>query len=169
MKQHLSQLPTSNNQSEKNKIYIQIISNNSNSNYLFDNGPQELSSTNKIIALNFLNNLKAEGETPINPWSDICRVLESEYVGQLVILSSWKPTTVSASVQQSCAGSVEGKFADIVSEYNQFTRSKSGTGALLIDSISLYNNYCESSKNIFGNQWLGSISKGAESYCVHIK
>ena len=169
LKQHVNQLPSSNNLSEENKMYVQIIANNGTSTYLFENGPEQLSSTNKIIALNFLNNLSAEGDTPINPWADICRVLESEYVGQLVILSAWKPTTVSASIKQSCAGSVEGEFADIVSDHNQFIRSKSGTGALLIDSISLFNNYCESSKNYFRNEWLGSISNGAESYCVHIK
>ena len=169
LKQHINQLPSSNNLSDGNKMYVQIISNNSSSNYLFENGPQELSSTNKVNALNFLNNLRAEGETAIDPWDDICRILESEYVGQLIILSAWKPNIVSASPGQPCAGSSEGDFADIVSEYNQFTRSKSATGALLIDSISLYNNYCEDSKNIFNNQWLGSLSKGAESYCVHIK
>ena len=169
LKQHINQLPSSNNLSDGNKMYVQIISNNGSSNYLFENGPQELSSTNKVNALNFLNNLKAEGETAIDPWDDICRILESEYVGQLIILSAWKPNIVSASPGQPCAGSSEGNFADIVSEYNQFTRSKSATGALLIDSISLYNNYCEDSKNIFNDQWLGSLSKGAESYCVHIK
>lgn len=169
LKQHINQLPSSNSMSEENKMYVQIIANNSSSNYLFENGPKELTSSNKIIALNYLNNLTAEGETPLNPWADICRVLESEYVGQLIILSAWRPTTVSASFQQSCAGAIEGEFADIVNEYNQFTRSKSATGALLIDSISLYHNYCESKKNIFGNQWLGSLSKGAESFCIHIK
>ena len=169
LKQHINQLPSSNNLSEQNKMYVQIIANNSSSNYLFENGPQELSSSNKILALNYLDNLRAEGETAIDPWGDICRILESEFVGQLIILSAWKPTTVNASIQQSCAGSEEGEFADIVNEYNQFTRSKSGTGALLIDSISLFNNFCESSKNIFREQWLGSISEGAESYCVNIK
>jgi len=169
LKQHINQLPSSNNLSDGNKMYVQIISNNSSSNYLFENGPEELSSTNKVNALNFLNNLRAEGETAIDPWDDICRILESEYVGQLIILSAWKPNIVSASPGQPCAGSSEGDFADIVSEYNQFTRSKSATGALLIDSISLYNNYCEDSKNNFKNEWLGSLSKGAESYCVHIK
>ena len=124
LKQHINQLPASNNLSEQNKMYIQIIANNSSSNYLFENGPQELSSSNKILALNYLNNLRAEGETAIDPWGDICRILESEYVGQLIILSAWKPTTVNASIQQSCAGLVEGEFADIVNEYNQFTRSK---------------------------------------------
>ena len=63
----------------------------------------------------------------------------------------------------------EGEFSEIINEYNQFTRSKSGTGSLAIDSISLFNNYCEKSKNTFNNNWLGTISKGAESNCIHIK
>ena len=57
----------------------------------------------------------------------------------------------------------------IIDDYNQLTRSKSAIGALVIDSISLYNNFCESSKNVFTNDWLGSLSKGPESFCVHIK
>ncbi len=169
LKQHINQLPSSSGLPVNNKMYIQIIANNGFSNYLFENGPQELTNENKIRTINFLNNLKAEGDSSIDPWDDICRILETEYVGQLIILSAWKPLTVSASLQQPCVDYSEGNFADIVSEYNQFVRSKSATGALFIDSISLYNNYCESSKNYFGNEWLGSIAKGAESECVHIK
>ena len=169
LKQHINQLPSSNGLAEENKMYIQIIANNSNSNYLFEDGPQELTTVNKITALNYLNNLTAEIEESINPWNDICNALDSEYIGQLIIVSAWKPSTISASSQQPCVGSVEGGFADIISEYNQFVRSKSATGALLIDSISLFNNFCESSKNYYGNNWFGALSEGAESYCVHIK
>ncbi len=169
LKQHVNQLPSSNSLQDDNKMYIQIIANNSFSNYLFEEGPQELTIENKIRTLNYLNNLNALGETPIDPWDDICRILENEYVGQLIILSAWKPNTIYASLQKPCVGFSDGEFAEIVSEYNQFVRSKSAIGALLIDSISLYNNYCESSKNYFGNNWLGSIAKGAESECVHIK
>ena len=169
LKQHINQLPSSNGLADENKMYIQIIANNSSSNYLFEDGPQELTTANKIAALNYLNNLTAEVEASINPWNDICNALESEYIGQLIMLSAWWPSTTSASTQQPCVGSIEGEFANIISEYNQFTRSKSATGALLIDSISLFNNYCESSKNYFGNNWFGALSEGAESYCVHIK
>ena len=169
LKQHINQLPSSNGLADEDKMYIQIIANNSNSIYLFNDGPQELTTANKVTTLNYLNNLSAQGEESINPWDDICSALESEYIGQLIILSAWRPSTISASAQQPCAGSVEGEFADIVSEYNQFTRSKSASGALLIDTISLFNNYCESSKNYFGDNWFGAISEGAESYCVHIK
>jgi len=95
--------------------------------------------------------------------------LESEDVGQLIISTAWKPDIVSASSSQTCVDKNEGYFSDIVEEYNQLTRSKSAIGALVIDTISLFHNYCESSKNAFNNNWLGSISKGPESYCVHIK
>ena len=169
LKQHINQLPSSNGLADENKMYIQIIANNSSSSYLFENGPQELTTFNKITALNFLNNLSAEVEESINPWNDICRALESEYIGQLIILSAWRPSTTFASSQQPCVGLVEGEFADIIGDYNQFKRSKSAAGALLIDSISLFNNYCESSKNYFENNWLGALSEGAESFCIHIK
>ena len=169
LKQHINKLPSDNSISEENKIYMQIISNNSSSNYLFEDGPQKLNTENKIAALSFLNNLTAEVEAAINPWDDICRTLESEYIGQLIILSASRPSTITASSAQPCVGLEEGTFEEIVNEYNQLTRSKSATGALVIDSISLYHNFCESSKNVFENDWLGSISKGAESYCIHIK
>ena len=150
-------------------MYIQIIANNGFSNYLFENGPQELTSENKIAAINFLNNLEAEREASINPWGDICSALESEYIGQLIISSAWKPSTIEASNRQPCAGESEGRFSNIINEYNQFTRSKSATGSLVIDSISLFHNYCEKSKNVYENEWLGLISQGAESNCAHIK
>ncbi len=165
LKQHINSLPTSSSQ----KMYIQIIANNGLSNYLFDNGPQELTNENKIATLSFLDNLNADAMTEINPWSDICQTLESEYTGQLIILSAWKPSSINLSNRQRCAGLDKGNFSEIINEYNQFTRSKTAIGALIIDSISLYNNFCERSKNEFDNEWLGSISGGAESECILIK
>ena len=169
LKQHINKLPSSNNDAEEDKIYMQIVSNNGSSNYLFEDGPQALTSENKIAALSFLNNLTAEVESDIDPWDDICRALESEYIGQMIVISAWKPAIIKASNNQPCLGIESGDFEEIISEYNQFTRSKSAVGALVIDSISLYHNFCETSKNEFTNNWLGSLSKGAESYCIHIK
>ena len=169
LRQHINKLPSSNGLSEDERMYIQIIANNGGSTYLFEDGPQQLTPANKIEALNFLTNLDVEVQSAIDPWEDICRALESEYVGQLIILSAWKPSTVSASISQPCVGLSEGYFAEIINEYNQFTRSKSATGSLVIDSISLFHNYCEKSKNVYENEWLGLISQGAESNCAHIK
>ena len=169
LKQHINKLPSSNNIAEEDKIYMQIISNNGSSNYLFEDGPQVLSTENRIFALNYLNNLTAEVESEIDPWDDICKFLESEYIGQIIILSAWKPSTIKASTNQPCVGLERGNFEEIIYEYNQLTRSKSAVGSLMIDSISLYHNFCETSKNEFKNNWLGLLSKGAESYCVHIK
>jgi len=169
LKQHINKLPSSNLSLDKNKIFIQIIANDSQSNYLFENGPSELTSENKIKALEYLNKLEPTLNAAIDPWEDICRILESEFVGQLVILSSWKPDKNNASINNQCAGKTKGKFSEIIQEYNQFTRSESATGALVIDSISIYNNFCEKTKNAFNNNWLGKISKGPGSFCIHIK
>ena len=87
----------------------------------------------------------------------------------MIVLSAWKPSTLNASTNQPCVGLNNGEFDEIVYEYNQLTRSKSETGALVIDTISLYHNFCETSKNEFRNNWLGLLSKGAESNCIHIK
>jgi len=170
LKQHISRLPSANTLEDENKkMYIQIIANNGSSVYLFEDGPQELTLENKVFALNFLNRLNAENQESINPWMDICNSLESEYVGQMVILSSWRPNFTTASNNFPCVEKKEGQYTEIIKEYNQITRSKSATGALVIDSVSLFHNFCESSKNKFKNQWLGDISKNAESICVHIK
>ena len=169
LKQHINKLPSSNNIAEADKIYMQIIANNGSSNYLFEDGPQILTTENKIAALSYLNNLTAEVQSEIDPWDDICKALESEYIGQMIVLSAWKPSTTTASANQPCVGINTGNFEEIVYEYNQFTRSKSAVGSLVIDSISLYNNFCETSKNESKNNWLGLLSKGAESNCVHIK
>ena len=169
LKQHINKLPSSNNIAEADKIYMQIIANNGSSNYLFEDGPQILTTENKIAALSYLNNLTAEVQSEIDPWDDICKALESEYIGQMIVLSAWKPSTITASDNQPCVGINTGNFEEIVYEYNQFTRSKSAVGSLVIDSISLYHNFCETSKNDSKNNWLGLLSKGAESNCIHIK
>ena len=169
LKQHINKLPNSEVLSEDNKVYIQVIANNGASTYLFEDGPQELTSRNKNAALDYINNLEPEVDQSINPWDDICRILESEYVGQVIILSAWKPENEIIKGSNTCAGYQKGKFSEIISEYNQFTRSKTATGALIIDTIALFNNFCERSKNSYDNSWLGSIAEGAESTCIHIK
>ena len=73
---------------------MQIIANNGSSNYLFEDGPQILTTENKIAALSYLNNLTAEVQSEIDPWDDICKALESEYIGQMIVLSAWKPSTI---------------------------------------------------------------------------
>ena len=99
LKQHINKLPSPNKTAEGNQIYMQIISNNGSSTYLFEDGPQALTTENKIAALSFLNNLTAEVQSEINPWDDICKALESEYIGQMIVLSAWKPTTITASTK----------------------------------------------------------------------
>ena len=169
LKQHINKLPITNGNSAEEKMYIQIISNNNSSEYLFENGPQELTTLNRISALGFLDNLTAEVQSSIDPWEDICKSLESEYIGQIIILSPWKPLKISASASQPCVGQEQGNFAEIISNYNQETRSKSSTGSLSIDTISLFHNYCSKPKNFFSEDWLGTLSRGAESNCIHIK
>ena len=53
-----------------------------------------LTTENKIAALSYLNNLTAEVQSEIDPWDDICKALESEYIGQMIVLSAWKPSTI---------------------------------------------------------------------------
>ena len=171
LKQHINNLTTSNRVSEGEKIYLQIIAFNDSSNKLFPDGPKELTVDNKNLAKSWLNDLSTEvemmgapSEIIIEPWDEICSALESDYVGQIIILSSSTPSSITGT----CAGQ-SGNYAEIINDYNRITRSKSPLGSLIIDSISLFHNFCESTKNHAGNNWLGLISSGEESVCTHIK
>ena len=163
LKQKIYKLPTSDSVSGNKKVYLQIIAFNNSSEYLFKDGPEELTIDNKVKALSYLDNLSSEVEST-NPWDDICTELESDTVGQIILLSASIPNTEEGK----CAGR-EGNYADIITDYNRITRSKTPAGSLIIDSISLFHNFCEASKNYANNKWLGLISSGDESMCTHIK
>ena len=163
LKQKIYKLPTSDSVTGNKKVYLQIIAFNNSSEYLFEDGPKELTIDNKVKALNYLDNLSSEF-LGIDPWDDICTALESDTVGQIILLSA----SIPRIQEGNCAGR-EGNFADIISDYNRITRSKTPAGALIIDSISLFHNFCEASKNYDNNKWLGLISSGDESMCTHIK
>tara|TARA_E500000331_G_scaffold227897_1_gene218114 strand:+ start:479 stop:1954 length:1476 start_codon:yes stop_codon:yes gene_type:complete len=163
LKQHIYKLPTSNLVADGKKVFLQIIAFNDSSNLLFDDGPRELTIENKITALSFLDNLSAE-VTSIEPWNELCSALESDSVGQIIILSA----SIPSKEEGYCAGT-NGNYAEIINNYNRITRSKSPLGSLIIDSISLFHNFCEKKKNYYENNWLGLISSGEESVCTHIK
>ena len=163
LKQQINRMPISNMASDNNKVYLQIIAFNNSSEYLFEDGPRELTNDNKIRALSYLDRLAAAGES-IEPWNDICEALESDNVGQIILLSS----SIPSKVDGYCVGK-QGNYAEIIDDYNRITRSKTVTGSLIIDSISLFHNFCESAKNYDNNNWLGLMSSGAESVCTHIK
>ena len=163
LKQHIYKLSTSNIGSGGEKVYLQIIAFNDSSDLLFPDGPRELTSDNKNKALEYLNKLSAEGET-IEPWDEICSALESDSTGQIILLSA----SIPSKIEGNCAGST-GNYAEIINDYNRITRSKSPLGSLIIDSISLFHNFCEPTKNYDKNNWLGLISSGEESVCTHIK
>ncbi len=162
LKQHIYKLPTSNSDSNNQKIYLQIIAFNDSFNLLFNDGPRELTIENKIAALSFLDSLSAQVET-VEPWDEICSALESDSVEQIILLSASIPTRAEGD----CAG-ITGNYTEIINNYNRNIRSKSPLGTLIIDTISLFHNFCETTKNYDENNWLGLLSSGEESVCTHI-
>tara|TARA_B100000700_G_scaffold121079_1_gene135949 strand:+ start:671 stop:2149 length:1479 start_codon:yes stop_codon:yes gene_type:complete len=164
LKQHLYKLPTSDLVPEGDEIYIQIIAFNDTSNLIFPDGPRELTINNRNFARAELDKLSAEGER-IEPWDEICSALESDYVGQIIILSASTPSRIEGN----CVDGTQGNYAEVISDYNRINRSKSPLGSLIIDSISLFHNFCEPTKNYDGSNWLGLLSSGEESVCSHIK
>ncbi len=161
LKQHINRLLPS------NEFQLQIIAFDISAEYLFSDGPQVLTDDNKIRAISFLDQLSADVQG-IEPWNELCKALESDSVGQVILLSASTPSTTEGSCVVD-GTIIEGNYAEIIDEYNRVTRSKTMIGALIIDSISLFHNFCESSKNYANNNWLGLISGGAESVCTHIK
>ncbi len=166
LKQNINRLEISDN------VYIQIVAFDNEPQYLFEDGPRKLTIANKNEAIGFLNRLSAEeediAEDEIEPWPLLCEALESDSVEQIILLSASIPSTTEGP----CVG-MEGNYAEIIDNYNRITRSKSGIGSLIINSISLFHNFCETSKNYrkyeVNSDWLGLISSGAESACTHIK
>ena len=71
-----------------------------------------LTSENKILS--YLNNLTAEVQSELDPWEDICFSLESEYIGQMIVLSAWKPSTINSLSRWNKF------FEEIVDNYNHF-------------------------------------------------
>ena len=61
------------------------------------------------------------------------------------------------------------QWANIVEEYNRDVRSFKTAGPLITDTVSYFHNFCDSNKNYLNNNWMGILSKGAESQCTHIK
>ena len=168
LKAHIDKLPTSDTDSVGEKVYIQVIALNNSSKYLFDEprGPRELTLDNKVRAKDFisLELLAAKENNEIDPWEDICSALELDSVEQIILLSGSIPSTIEGN----CVGE-SGNYAEIINDYNRIKRSKTVAGALIIDSISLFHNFCEESKNYNENNWLGMISSGEESVCTYIK
>ena len=147
---------------EGKKVFLQIIAFNDSSNLLFDDGPRELTIENKIAALSFLDSLSAQVET-VEPWDEICSALESDSVEQIILLSASIPTITEGD----CAG-ITGNYTEIINNYNRNIRSESPLGTLIIDTISFFHNFCETTKNYDENNWLGLLSSGEESVCTHI-
>ena len=119
-----------------------------------------------MAAFKFLDNLKTEGIS--NPWEGLCSSLINESTEQVILVSSNLPT----NLEGNCAGkpaSSPNDYAEIIEEYNRDSRSLNDQGSLIIDTVSYFHNFCASNKNYFNNNWMGKISMGDESRCIHIK
>ena len=173
LKDHLGQLPIS----ESEPIYFQIWAYDSSTSGKYPAGPLmesnliKLSNTSRLAAFEFLDNLEDRGLIMSNPWEALCTVLRDDTTEQMIIASSTIPFDISQGTSM-CWGksywSVE-EFASIVEEYNRDIRSIKTSGPLITDTVSYFHNFCDSNKNYLNNNWMGILSKGAESQCTHIK
>ncbi len=162
LKDHLNRLPIK----EGNEVYFQIIAYNDSLKKYPKLAPKKLSNITKLGAFEFLDNLEAKGSS--NPWEGICSTLQDEKTEQIILISSGVPSIVNGLCAGKNASSYD-DYAGIIEEYNRDNRSLNNQGSLIIDSISYFHNFCESNKNYLNNNWMGKISRGEESECVHIK
>ncbi len=161
LRQQIKKLPTIDQVKRGDEIWLQVIAFDDKSYFLFPNGPQKLTRTNKNMALRWISNLEPKGNT--NPWEGLCNSLQSTNVGQIMIVTNGIPQRFRGS----CLG-VFGNYSDIILDYNATIRSKSTEGSAIIDSISLYHNFCSNEKNQWGLNWLGKLSSSEESKCHHV-
>jgi hypothetical protein len=162
LKDHLNRLPTS----ESDQVYFQIIAFNNTTQKYPDSSPIKLSNSTRLAAFEFLDNLKTEGFS--KPWDGLCSVLLNESTEQVILVSS----SVPSNSEGTCAGrpaSSSNDYAEIIEEYNRDSRSLNNQGSLIIDTVSYFHNFCDSNKNYLNNNWMGRISMGDESQCIHIK
>ncbi len=169
LKQAINKLPTSDLVASGREIYLQVIAFDNSSEYLFPSGPQELTRDNKSLAIAFINSLSPDIQKS-NPWDGLCSSLEEDKVGQVILLTDGTPNEDGSpdNLEGGCVGE-DGNYAEIIEDYNLNVRSQTPTGSLIIDTISYFHNFCERRTNYRNSNWLGLISNGAESECVHIK
>ncbi len=162
LKDHLNKLPIS----EEDVVYFQIIAfNNTDQKYPLTS-PTKLSNATRLEAFGFLDNLKTGGVS--KPWEGICSALVDETTEQVILVSSSVPSD-SEGICADKSASTYNDYAKIIEDYNRDSRSLNNQGSLIIDTVSYFHNYCDSDKNYFNNNWMGRISKGEESSCIHIK
>ncbi len=162
LKDHLNRLPIS----EAEEIFFQIIAYNNETTSYPESTPIRLTKTSKLNAFKFLESLEANNLS--NPWDAICSTLEDETIEQIILISSGVPSIVSGKCADKQADNYD-DFANIIREYNRDERSLKNQGSLIIDTISYFHNFCESNKNYLNNNWMGMLSEGNESECIHIK
>ena len=149
-------------------IKLQIVAYSTYNSPLYNSGPQILTHSSKSQALRWIDRLRPGGWT--NPWNGLCEALKDDNnVGQVILLSDGIPMARSGFLSHGrCLGQY-GEYSKIIDKYNRDVRSKKPSGELIIDSISLFHNFCDSTKNWRNRNWLGVISSGDQSQCTHVK
>ena len=139
-------------------VEFQVIAFNHYSRPLFRGGPKAMDGGSRLQAINFVSNLRAGGGT--NPWAGIQKSMESQSVGQIILMSDgW--TSTSGPCKH--LGGRYMKYSDCYKDYNDNVRSQTNTGTVQIDTVSIRNNFCT------GSGWLGDLSKKNNGSCSVIR
>ena len=138
-------------------FFFQVIAFNSGSRPLFRNGPEKMNSSTRGQALTWVSRLRAGGGT--NPWSGVWDSMLDQNVGQIILMSDgWTRTTSYCKYTKR-----NEKIADCLKYYNDNIRSKTPTGTVSIDTVSIKNDFCRA------GGWMGELSAKNQGNCSVIK
>ena len=155
----ISSLKTCTKDSDPNCVKFNVVMFSSGSQYLYRQGPKPLTAARKTYALSWISKFGAYGYT--RPWSGLNQAMQSQDVGQIILISDgivWPDTG------KCFWNSRNMKYTDCYTKYNRDYRSKTGTGSVLIDTISIGKNFCNDN-----GKWLGDLASGNGGNCKLIK
>ncbi len=154
-------------QSLENGVFYQIVAFADYSEKLFKAGPQKVTPSSRIKGIEWVRNLRADGYT--KPWSGLFESLESQSVGQIILLSDGHPTRTSGWCKYY-GGYMS--YADCFKYYNENVRAKTTTGKVKVDTISVRFNFCAKyggDHPRLGDGWMGDLSSKNNGNCSVIR
>ena len=151
-------------QSLENGVFYQVVAFADSSKKLFKKGPQKMTPSTRIQGIEWVRRLRANGYT--NPWKGLFESLESQSVGQIILLSDGH--TKTSGWCKYYGGYMS--YADCFKYYNENVRAKTTTGTVKVDTISVRFNFCAKyGGNRLGDGWMGDLASKNNGNCSIVR
>ena len=132
---------------------LNVVAFHSWETFLWPGGPQEINSTTRYQAINWVQNLQAGGGT--DPWGGLIKTVKDKRVKEIFILSDGYTST-----EGQCEGRYQ-NYADCIKTINDTKRPDE---PVTINSISIGQNLCGS-----GGGWMGDLAKKNGGKCSVVR